>query len=418
MRVFKFGGASVRNADGIRNVASIIRNYGSPSELLVVVSATGKTTNALEDVLKAFWAGQDQEPIIKQIEEAHIAVAKELFPNPEDMIFRQLEYLFFSLRERFTEYYGNENQLYDQVVSYGEIVSSHLLSAYLNQEGIRNQFIDSRRYIQTNDNWREGIVDWPWSTKLIRADLPKILADRIIVTQGFLGGTIGNQTTTLGREGSDYSAAIFASCLQAESMTIWKDVPGIMNADPKRIENTVMYSRLSYLDAAEMTYYGATVIHPKTIRPLAINNIPLYAKSFIRPENEGTCIGNFEEADIEPAIIFKDSQSLIRFQEKDFTNVNQGNLSKIFSEFAALNIKINMMLNSAVSFTICANTDLKKFEKVASILGEDFTIETEHGLELVTIKNFNQKTLDMFPMTERVLLEQNTRSTYQQVRRK
>jgi aspartate kinase len=387
MRVFKFGGASVKSAEAVQNIASIIRRYAAEKKLLVVVSAMGKTTNALEEVWKKSLSRDSYAENINQLKNYHLDIVGKLFEDKDDSIYVQLEKLFFSLEQQAQKPSKDNNQQYDQIVSYGELISSTIVAAYLNKVGIDTEYIDARQYIQTDRNWREGIVDLDWSEKLVKADLVDIMQEKVIMTQGFIGGTIGMQTTTLGREGSDYSAAIFAYCLDAESVTIWKDVPGILNADPRRISNTIMYHRLTYLEAAEMTYFGASVIHPKTIRPLALKDIPLNVRSFLQPEEAGTSIGNFEQENSVPAIIFKPKQSLLKFEERDFLNVNKADLGKIFDELALLGIKINMMMNSAITFTICADTEPEKFKKMEARLAEEFHITMRHQLELVTVKN-------------------------------
>ncbi|MCS6833602.1 MAG: aspartate kinase [Flammeovirgaceae bacterium] len=387
MRVFKFGGASVKSAEAVQNIANIIRRYAEEKKLLIVVSAMGKTTNALEEVWKKSLQRENYAENIAQIKHYHLDIVSKLFADKSHPIYAHIEKLFFSLEQQAKKPAKDANQHYDQVVSYGEIISSTIVAAYLNEVGIETEYIDARQYIQTDRNWREGIVDLDWSEKLVKADLLDILQEKIILTQGFIGGTIGMQTTTLGREGSDYSAAIFAYCLDADSVTIWKDVPGILNADPRRIKNTKMYERLTYLEAAEMTYFGASVIHPKTIRPLALKDIPLNVRSFIHPEEPGTSIGNFEQENTVPAIIFKPKQSILKFEERDFLNVNRADLGTIFDELALLGIKINMMMNSAITFTICADTEPEKFKKIEARLSEEFNITMHHNLELITVKN-------------------------------
>jgi len=417
MKVFKFGGASIKSAEAVRNIARIIQNFSDQKELLVVVSAMGKTTNALEAVLNAYHSGTSYyEQALAEVRTYHLDIIQDLFPDKDSPIYAQFDNLMLGLLKKLRSGVKDPEQLYDQVVSYGELLSSQIIASFLNQEGLYAQFIDSRQYIKTDENWKEGIVDFDWSERLIQNELKDILMQKIAVTQGFIGGTISNQTTTLGREGSDYSAAIFASCLPAESVTIWKDVPGILNADPKRISNTKLYERLSYKDAAEITYFGASVIHPKTIRPLAIKNIPLYVKSFIVPENRGTTIGNFEETNHEPAIIFKLKQSLVKFEEKDYLNVNKGHLGHVFHELSQLNVKMNLIRRSAISFTVCCNTDPIKFDKVKAIFGDQFHIKITDGLELVTVKNYDEESVQSIKNDEPVFMEQKTPHTYQVVR--
>lgn len=417
MKVFKFGGASVKDADAVRNVKSVIANFSDKKELVVVVSAMGKTTNKLEALLEAYHANEDYLAIIDELRKFHFDIANELFLNKDAVIFKQLERLLFILEGKFKENIQDPDELYDQVVCFGELISTHLISAYLNQEEVPTQFIDARIYVQTSETWREGQVDFDWTEKMMKAELPPLLENHVLVTQGFIGGTISNRTTTLGREGSDFSAAIFAYCLDAESLTIWKDVPGVMNADPRRVSSAELYETISYKYAAEMTYYGASVIHPKTIRPLALKQIPLNVKSFINPADQGTTIGNFEMKSPKTAIIFKKDQSLLRFEEKDFLNVNKANLGVVFSELSRLNIKINLMRNSALSFTICADTNSRKFDKIQKVLENKFKVSITDGLELITIRNYKDDSLEAFPIeTSEILLEQKTEKNYQIVR--
>ncbi|MEN7550922.1 aspartate kinase [Rapidithrix thailandica] len=415
MKVFKFGGASLQNVASIKNIARIIQNYGPKERLIVVLSAMGKTTDNLESIFNAYKTEEDYPDMIYHLKKYHLSICNNLFENRYDRVFYRVEKLFSDLEAEFRKGDKNFARLYDQTVCYGELLSSYIFSAYLAQEGVNNQWLDARKYIQTDDNWKEGIVDWAWSEKLMKSDLPDLMKGQILVTQGFLGGTVSEKTATLGREGSDFSAAIFAYCLDAESVTIWKDVPGILNADPRRIHNTCLFSQLPYKEAAEMTYYGATVIHPKTIKPLAIKKIPLYVKSFIHPEEAGTCIGEVEEYDTIPAIIFKPNQSIIRFEQKDYSSVNQSNLSQVFNLLAANNVKINLMKSSAISFSICANTEKEKFEIISERLSDDFYIDFYHGLELITIKNYNEDSLSKFSR-KTIYWEQKTRNIYQIVR--
>lgn len=286
IRVFKFGGASVKDAASVRNVAHIIQNYHQEGGLLVVVSAMGKTTNALEALWQAARqaAPQYAEPLAA-LRQMHQEIAEALLPATHSL-HTHLESSFAELEAQLQAAHNlPEAQSYDQIIAFGELLSSLIVSAYLAEVGLPIRYIDARKYIQTDQQWREARVDFPWTEQLIKQELPELLQSHILLTQGFIGSTLGGQSTTLGREGSDYSAAIFAHCLEAESLTIWKDVPGILNADPKKVAQTQLFERLSYREAAEMTFYGATVIHPKTIKPLANKGIPLYVKSFIEPQN-------------------------------------------------------------------------------------------------------------------------------------
>lgn len=417
MKVFKFGGASVKDAEGVRNVQHIVEHFSERKGVLIVLSAMGKSTNSLEAILAAYLNREDFKGLIEQMKAYHVEIAQELFQDPKASIFKQLDNLFYLLERKLQEPFEDADERYDQVVCFGELVSSHILAAYLNASGIPTQFIDARIYIQTSETWREGQIDWVWTEKMIQAELPEILSNHVIVTQGFIGGTISNKTTTLGREGSDFSAAIFANCLNADSVTIWKDVPGIMTSDPRKVPTAEMYERLSYRNAAEMTYYGASVIHPKTIRPLALKKIPLHVRSFLKPADPGTVIGEFDILHPKPAIIFKKKQSLLRFEEKDFLNVNKSNLGMLMNELHRCNVHINLMRSSAISFTVCVDTEPTKFEKLSKVLERHFNIYITDGLELVTIRNYREDTIEQFPIqANEVYMEQKTRETWQFVR--
>jgi aspartate kinase len=414
MQVFKFGGASVKDAAAFRNVSLIIKNHSPARQLLVVVSAIGKTTNALESLLAKAHAQQHFEPDFLALKTYHFSVASELFTEAENPVFEALEHLFSNLQQKLLSLVpGKTDQQYDQVISFGELLASTLLTHFLNAEDLPAAWLDCRKYIQTDTTWREGKVDWTWTEKLIRRDLPEILENNLIVTQGFIGGTSDGQTTTLGREGSDYSAAIFAYCLQAEKMTIWKDVAGLLNADPKIFPNTVRFPQISYQETIEMAYYGASVIHPKTIKPLADRQIPLFVKSFVDPEAEGTRIGNFAHGKLAPAYILKQNQCLISFGVKDFSFISEQNLSTIFSVFSDLRLKINLMQNSAISFSICTDFDEPRLQKLKETLSDQFQIQYNASLQLFTIKNYDPESIRNLTMGKEILLEQRTRNTYQ-----
>lgn len=411
MKVFKFGGASVRSAQAVRNMSDIIGNYSGES-LLVVVSAMGKTTNALENILHLKISAKDYSNKLKELYNYHQQLIEELFEDPKQAVFQKVEALFRELEQELKSEMQDQNQLYDQVVSYGELLSTTILAAWLNHTQLSCEWLDARHYIRTNELYREAEVDWTASKEQIQADLPPILSDKIILTQGFIGGNEKGLTTTLGREGSDFTAAIFGYCLQAESVTIWKDVPGILNADPKRIANAVKYEELSYQEAAEMTYYGASVIHPQTIKPLANADIPLWVKSFENPGESGTCIHNCETKH-SPAIIFKDNQCLISFRVKDFTFINERNLGLIFQTLDHLHIKINMMQNSAISFSVCIDDEPVKVNKLLRSLQDEFDILYNERLQLITIKNYQEEALEGISQGRKVLLEQRSRQNFQ-----
>lgn len=408
MKVFKFGGASVRHAVALRQVAGIIKRY-EKENLIVVVSAMGKTTNALERVVNAVLAGKSIENELQPIREFHQSVAAELLPQRNDVAKRIADVLA-GIQP------GHENvlpdQLYDRIVSLGEILSSIIVSEYLIQQGLAVEWIDAREFITTDDTFREGKVNWPSTEKKVQSLRP-LLATKIILTQGFIGKSTDGDVTTLGREGSDYSAAIFASCLGAESVTIWKDVPGVMNADPKRLASAVVFDELPFREAAEMTYYGASVIHPKTIKPLANRNIPLLVKNFDNPELPGTIIHEARVDHLPPLIVFKDNQCLVSCRVTDYTFIDEQQLSFIFQELSSLNIKINVMQNSAISFSFCIDFREDKVLTLIDRLAKRFEVYYNTGLTLITIKNYDAATFAEYRNRPGILIEQSSRTTLQ-----
>jgi aspartate kinase len=408
MIVFKFGGASIKNSEAIRNMCSIIKKY-SAERLLVVVSAMGKTTNALESILQKKRKNEIQTVDIDALYNYHLSICKELFTKPDEVI-RNIDIIFDEL-EKALALDVPFDQHYDQVVSKGELLSSTIVASYLATYEVKVKWIDSRDYIKTDDNFRAAHVNWEESERLID-NLNTVLDENIVLTQGFIGMSEQGMSTTLGREGSDYSAAIFASCLNAKSLTVWKDVPGILNADPKLIEDVKLFTQLPYIEAAEMTYYGASVIHPKTIKPLANKNIPLYVRSFDHPDEPGTIIHECAVDLLEPTIIIKNDQCLVSFKVIDFTFINENNLSLIFHELATLDIKINIMQNSAVSFSIVFDYREDKIELLLSALNQHFDIRYNTGLTLITIKNYVQMQIENYRKDKKILLEQISRSNY------
>ena len=415
MKVYKFGGASVKDAGAFRNIAHIIKTYGGDRQLLVVVSAMGKTTNALEQVFNLAYNSQPFDEELQQCLRYHREVANELFPEKDAPVHSRLEHLFSQLGQilQTIPSGASYDKYYDQAVSFGELFSSAILHSFLLEQGLKNTWIDSRKYIQTDNTWREGKVDWNWTERIIKRDLPELLQDQLVVTQGFLGGTNNGLTTTLGREGSDFSAAIFAYCLNAEAMYIWKDVEGLLNADPKYFEDTVRYPEISYQETIEMAYYGASVIHPKTIKPLANKQIPLYVKSFLNPEAEGTKICDCRFQVISPAFIIKENQCLISFSVKDFTFISEKNLGTIFNALSELRLKINLMQNSAISFSICTDYHEERLNRLIQTLQDQFVIHYNTALRLFTIKNYDNNSINKLVADKGILLEQRTRTTFQ-----
>ncbi len=416
MDIFKFGGASVKDAAGVKNLANIVRDY-KKGNLLIVISAMGKITNRLEDLTYAFLSENDEAyAILEEIKHFHFSIIDELFQGKHHPVYDEVANTFVEIDWLIEdEPDHNTDYIYDQIVSIGEIVSTKIVAAWLNETGNKTLWADARNYIHTDNTYKEGKVDWVKTNQNIQKDLKPLLKEQIIVTQGFIGGTSENYTTTLGREGSDYSAAIFASCLDAAALTIWKDVPGVLNADPKWFDETELIAQLSYHDAIELTYYGATVIHPKTIKPLQNKGIPLFVRSFIQPEGSGTAITKENNPLPVPSFIFKINQALISIFPKDYSFIIEENLSNIFELFHTHRIKINTMLNSAISFSVSVDDHPVQIAKLIKDLSEEFTIKYNKGLELVTIRYYNQQTIDRVTVDKDILLEVKSRHTCQMV---
>jgi len=416
MLVFKFGGASVKDANGIINLGKVVGLYAD-AQLLIVVSAMGKTTNALEKLTKAYVnQADDLQDIYEEIKQYHYHIISELF-EPNHPVFDEVANTFVEIDWMLEdEPHDDYDFIYDQIVSVGELVSTRIINAYLNKINLKSQWLDVRGYIHTNNSYREGVVQWDKTRASISRDLPALLAKNIVVTQGFLGGTSENFTTTLGREGSDYTASIFASCLNAESVTTWKDVPGVLNADPKFFNDTVKFDELSYTEAIEMTYYGATVIHPKTIKPLQNTKIPLLVKPFNDAGATGTVIkedgkNHFEK----PVIIIKQNQVLLSLSAKDYSFISEDHLSDIFRLFAQSHVKINMMQTSALSFTVCFDHDEERFKQLLQNLSTGFRAKYNNGLTLITTRHYTPASLKELTAGRTVLLEQVSRNTAQMV---
>ena len=414
IKVFKFGGFAVSDAESIKNLAKIISLYTN-DQILIIVSAMGKTTDALEKLCKAYVeASADAHEILKSIKQFHEHIMLELFENENHPIFDEIANTFVEIEwmledEPHPDYDFN----YDQLVSIGEFLSSRIVAAYLNKSSISTKWMDARDFIHTDNTYREGVIDMD-KTRLSMVVLNDILKTQLVITQGFIGGTSENFSTTLGREGSDYSAAIFASCLLAESLTVWKDVPGIMNADPRLFPNARKYDELPYSEALEMAYYGATVIHPKTIKPLQNANIPLYVKPFLSPEQEGTRIDSLAKLNTDiAAIIVKENQMLLSISTKDFSFIDEPILIYLLQCISQANIKLNMMQRSALSLSICFNQDESKFNKLLSILREKFNCKYNQELSLLTVRHFKKENLDAICLGKIIIMEQFSRNTAQ-----
>lgn len=416
MKVFKFGGASVNSADAVRNMAHIVQKHLESMPLVVVVSAMGKTTNLLEKLVPGATEAYETTSLRQQLEEYHRNIASALMPDNMDVqhkignLLSSLDHLCSTLPPD-TEHY---NYNYDQVVSHGELLSTTIIAEYINSLGINTLWLDARQIIKTDSHYREGRVDWPATQEAIDTLSIDSMPFRVILTQGFIGGTANGQTTTLGREGSDYSAAILAHCLNAENMTIWKDVPGFLNADPKFFADTVKISQIPYNEAIELAYYGASVIHPKTVKPIQNMGIPLYIRSFITPEVEGSSIGDYRTLVPEtPLYIFKNNQILLSILPRDYSFIAEDNLQVIFGILSKIGIRVNLMQNSALSFSICIDNNPQLVKPLIEELKSMFRVRYNENLQLVTIRYYTQEVIDSIVAGRPILLEQRSRTTEQ-----
>lgn len=408
MKIFKFGGASVKDADSVKNVAKVLESQGF-EKCLLVVSAMGKTTNALEKVVEYYFKKEDFHSEIEKIKQSHLEITKGLFADNHS-IFGEVA-LFFDDLEAFLRRNKspNYNFVYDQVVSCGEMISSKILSDFLNDIGFANSWLDARDYVKTDDSYREGVVNWQET----EANVAKLSKEQSYVTQGFIGSEDNNFTVTLGREGSDYSAAIFAYCLNADAMTIWKDVPGVMTGDPRKFENVTLLSNISYEEAIEMAYYGASVIHPKTLQPLKQKNIPFYVKSFVEPMEPGTKVGNSDKNQSEESYILKENQVLINISTRDFSFIAEDHISQIFNLLAKHKVKVSLMQNSAISLALCLEDKFGKIDVVNEELNLKFNTDLVKNVSLYTVRNANLDELSKFYENKKVLLEQISKQTVQ-----
>jgi aspartate kinase len=416
MQVFKFGGASVNSVERVKNVGDILKLY--PNEkILVVISAMGKTTNALEKVTDAFYAGKKDEALqlFQQVKQQHLNTAKFLLVTNaiacEEQLnnfFTEVEWLLHDKPVRDYDYY------YDQVVCIGELLSTSIVSNYLNEAGIKSKWVDVRDIFRTDDNFRDAAIDWGFTEGRINSQIVKLFnGSDIVLTQGFIGATDENESTTLGREGSDYTAAVFANLLNAKNQTIWKDVPSVMSADPKQFPDATEIHELSYNEVIEMAYYGAQVIHPKTIKPLQNKNIPLYVKCFLDPSLSGTIIHNKSLKNLPPIIVIKENQAMIELSSKDFSFVEEKPIADLFHLFEKLKIKPNLTQNAAISM-ICVLDDRKdKIEKLALAASEFFDINVTKGLTLLTIRHYTREIYDKLTAGRKMLLQQRTNETVQ-----
>ena len=415
MNVFKFGGASVKDAEAVKNVLSILQLFKG-KKLGVVISAMGKTTNATELMVEALWTRKEEvfNEIIQERRQFHLNIMNGLFTSSENEIYAEINTEFDALLSKFNDPIpDNFDFEYDQIVSLGEVISTKIVTAYIRQEGIQAKWMDARKLIRTDHQYREAELDWDKTTSNFQERfVPEFEQNDVLITQGFIGHTSEGFTTTLGREGSDFSAGIIAYCCDAEDVTIWKDVPGMLNADPKWFDNTVKLDQISFKEAIELSYYGASVIHPKTIKPLQNKKIPLYVKSFINPTEEGTIIQESTATDhLVPSFIFKMNQLLFSFTPKDFSFLVEKNLSHIFDLLAKSNAKINIMQNSALDFSILVDAEKVSIDRILELFSDDYRVKFNEGLELVTIRHYDQATIDRVTVDKEIILQQKTRET-------
>ncbi len=412
MKIFKFGGASVKDAAGVKNVYEVLQKVGY-EDVLLVVSAMGKTTNALEIVIKNYFEKSPAlQSSVQEVKKYHNLIVMELFEEENNPVFAAVNSLFADLDFFLSQNKSpNYNFVYDQIVSYGELISTTIISHYMNYMDVKTKWLDVRELIKTDNNYRDASVDW----ELTQKNISKNVAKKILnITQGFLGSDENNFTTTLGREGSDYTAAIFAYCLNAKSVTIWKDVPGVMNADPRYFENATLLNQISYREAIELAFYGATVIHPKTLQPLQRKEIPLFVKSFLNPELPGTSVS--KGADLEPHLpcfIVKKNQLLISLSSIDFSFIMEENISEIFALLHQYKMKVDLIQNSAISFSVCVDDKFGNFNTLKTLLSKKFSVAYNENVSLYTIRHFDEQSAKMVETDKAVLLKQISRETMQ-----
>lgn len=414
MQIHKFGGASTNSVERIRNVRSIVSSLPLGKKL-IVVSALGKTTNALEKVVQFSVNGEKEKAMeeLNRIRTQHLNMGSELFGSHKECL-EGLNAFFDEATENLKGLSNkNYNKSYDSMVHFGELFSSFMVSSFLNIKGVRNVWLDVRKVLKTNDHFREAGILWDVCKPLIRDEIDNLFIDEsVIITQGFIGKTLKGDDTTLGREGSDFTAAIFANILHAESVTIWKDVNGVMNADPKKVKDTVPVSHLNYKEVIEMAYYGAQVIHPKTIKPLQNESIPLFVRCFLQPDLQGTVINGIAPEQLPPMIVFKKKQVLFSFQTSDFSFIEGKPSREIKNIFAAALVKGNLTQNTAISMLICIDENEDKQNRILSE-SKNFIVSVETGLTLLTIRHYTGEVIDTFTKGKQIILEQRTKDTLQ-----
>jgi aspartate kinase len=423
MKVFKFGGASINSFERIQNLAKILREYEN-EKILIVISAMGKMTNALEKVTEEFYSGKKEDALqlFEKIKQNHLtllkyAVTQQWETATSELLnfFTEVEWLLHDKPVKDPAYRtGRYNYYYDQIVCAGELLSGTIVSFYLNEEKIQNKWIDVRDVLRTDDTFRDAAVDWSYTAKNIEEKiLPLFNETNLIITQGFIGSTDENESTTLGREGSDYTAAVFANILNAESVTIWKDVEGVMNADPEDFPDAVTIPELSYKEVIEMAYYGAQVIHPKTIKPLQNKNIPLHVKSFLNQQLPGTVITGKISKNLPPIIVYKRNQALITLDSKDFSFVEGKPVNALYEILNQVKIKPNLTQNAAISLFVCVDDIPEKIAEVAILSAEIFDVQLEKDLILLTIRHYTAEFINKLTENKTIVLQQKTTDTIQ-----
>jgi len=404
MEVFKFGGASVKDALGVKNLKEVILATGV-TQKIIVISAMGKTTNAMERVVNAYFDNPDAvNPSLQIAIDSHLDIISQLFIKSHP-IFKKVTNTFEQLKN-FLAYNKSPNYdfVYDQIVSYGELISTTIISTYLSEQGIENTWLDARELIKTDSNYRDAQVDWEITQQLIKKS---VLPGKLYITQGFIASNTNNDTTTLGREGSDYTGGIIAYCLNAQSLTIWKDVSGVLNGDPRVFENTVLLKQIPYEEAIELAFYGASVIHPKTLQPLQRKEIPLFVKPFTDPKASGTMVSNSKELfPLIPCYIVKKEQVLISLSSLDFSFIMEEHISDVFNLLAINKMKVDLIQNSAISFSVCIDNKFKRLESLVSQLKGKFKVSITENVSLYTIRYATTKTIDQFQKGKHILLKQ------------
>ena len=412
MQILKFGGASVRDADGVRNLEKVLQSVGT-EKTLIVISAMGKTTNALEKVIEHYFNSKHElQSSIQDVKKYHNGILLELFENESHEVFKVVTALFRELSEFFDRNKSPDYSfVYDQTIGFGELISTTIVSYYLNHKGVKNKWLDVRELIKTNSYYRNAKVEWA----LTQSKISEAIDEKALhITQGFLGSDGNNFTTTLGREGSDYTAAIFAFCLNAKSVTIWKDVPGVLNADPRFFENPTLLDSLSYEEAIELSYYGASVIHPKTLQPLQQKEIPLYVKCLLEPKNKGTKVGkSLELSPNVPCYILRKDQILITVSSLDFSYIVEENISHIFKLLHLYKMKVRSIQNSAISFSVCIENSYNHLEPLILQLKAKYNVRLDKAVDLYTIRHYTTDAIEEIQKNKTVLMKQITPKTVQ-----